>query len=689
MPLPEPRNLLLIPVGLYLVASILSFAPSRRLGYYRAMLGLISAASLSFLTVAPLLYVLYPGREIVVLKNLPVPQSSLVVSIDTLSLIFLALINFVTLVSAIHSIKYIETFAREGADLRLYTACTALFALSMSMAVAVRDVLWFFIFWEIMTITSLSLIAYSYRERLVRFSTYLYAALMHVGALCMLVGLFIPLAHAHVHSWSFSSFYSSLRSLTPILAYASLTLMSIGFLSKMGIAPLHLWLPDAHASAPTPISAMLSGVMVKAGVYGLIRFCILGVAAVYASQLYGFILLALAAVTIFVGASYAAHERDYKRVLAFSTVENMGIVLAGLAIASIGIAVGSRLLEVLGLVAALAHCINHSAFKSLSFLSMGTVLRATGTRCLDEVGGLGKALPTTSKTAFVGLASAAALPPFNGFISKYLVYQTLLAAAFVLSPWFERFASAIATLALLASSAFTSMALAKVYGLTFLGKPRRESVEPEALSERAALIIAAIACIGLAMVFPYIVTGIEKGMGLPMLVTVWGYIFLRIRSSWASAPLSMLYIAVGVLVALGFAAAAQRSREVKYLHPFVSGVEYDVERHRPRTSAIDGYVAGYLARLLGIERRVERRYSVQYWTTAVLEYRRVVRRPLIGSSLRIGEAFERVLYAPLRSVVLGIGRGLRELQCGRLNLYIVYIFIAFVLTAIFLAVVRP
>jgi len=685
----EPRNALFIPIGLYLATSILSFAPSRRLGYYRALLGLIVAASLSFLTVAPLLYTLYPGKEIVVLKGLPVPQSSLVVSVDALSLIFLTLINFVTLVSAIHSIKYIEVLAREGADLRLYTASTSLFALSMSLTVVVRDVLWFFILWEVMTITSLSLIAYSYRESMVRFSTYLYAALMHVGALCMLIGLFVPLAYAHAHSWSFSSFYSSLRSLTPALAYASLALMSIGFLSKMGIAPLHLWLPDAHASAPTPISAMLSGVMVKVGVYGLIRFCILGAAAVYASQLYGFVLLALAAVTVFIGAGYAAYERDFKRVLAFSTVENMGIILAGLAVASIGIAVGSRVLEALGLVAALAHCINHSVFKSLSFLSMGTVLRAVGTRCLDEVGGLGKALPTTSKAAFIGLASAAALPPFSGFVSKYLVYQTLLAAAFVLSPWFERFASAIATLALLASSVFTSMALAKVYGLTFLGKPRRRDIEPEALSERVALIVATIACVGSAMVFPYIVEGIERGLGLPALVTVWSYIFLKIESPWSSAPLSMLYIALGVLTALGFAIAAQRSREVKYLHPFVSGVEYDVERHRPRTSAMDGYVAGYLARLLGVERRIERRYSVQYWTTEVLEYRRVVKRPLLDPSPRIGEAFERVLYAPLKAVVLGIGRGLRELQCGRLSLYIVYIFIAFVLTAIFLAVVRP
>ncbi len=624
------------------------------------------------------------GGTVVLLKHIPAPGYGLVLGYDWLTSILVIVLGFVSLTVSIYSARHYMAYGREG-DVRGVASVLPIFTLSMFLVLTARNVLWFFIFWEVMTLSSLALILFEHGGRHVRFSGMLYAATMHVGALSLLVGLFLLVAEAPGHPMTYSALAASAHALAGNpLTYVALGLITAGFLFKAGVIPLHLWLPDAHSVAPSNASALFSGVMVKMGVYGVIRFALI-ILSPCVSGTYALILTGSAALSVAVGAAYAAVQSNYKRLLGFSTVENVGIIMLAVSAAALGLATGIRWLYCLGLAAALLHTVNHSIFKSLMFLNAGTVLRATGVRDLRFLGGLGRRLKVTAATALVGTLSASAMPPLNGFASKFVVYEVLLMAAATLTAWYLRLASLLATVALILSGVLTMLAFTKLYGSTFLGPETAGLVrEGESAAESAAAIMLSTACVGTAFATPAILHAIltVMGGGGAALAGSYGGILLALGRGVWSVPAVASYVMLSVILggAFGISLATYGRVRKGVLDPLVSGVPYSPEVHRPGPDTLTSLLRDYLGGLLGIRKSIGREYLVRHCSVGTLGYSVRYCRHLLDPALRLrdaGEFFERVFYAPPYRFFKWVGGWFKNLQGGNLLLYITYIYIAY------------
>ncbi len=622
-------------------------------------------------------------QEFTLLPHVPIPHSSLVLGYDWLTSILVTLLGFVSLMVSIYSARHLLSHS-EG-DVRGIASILPIFTLSMFLVLTARDLLWFFIFWEIMTVSSLALVLYNYTEEHVRFSGILYATTMHVGAMFLLVGLLLLSSIVPSHSLLYSSIASQSNALVSNpLTYVSVALITIGFLFKAGIVPLHLWLPDAHSVAPSNVSALLSGMMVKIGIYGIMRFALM-ILAPCIGQTYGLALMGLAALSVAVGSAYSAVQDDYKRLLAYSTIENAGIIMLAVSAASLGLASGVRWLYFLGVTAALFHMINHSIFKSLMFLNAGVLLRTTGTRSLSMLGGLSRRLRFTSVSMAIGSLSASAMPPLNGFASKFLVYETLLMAATSLGIWYLRLVSLLSTASLVLCGVLTMLAFSKLYGSAFLGKESGIKVrESESSVESAPIIILSIACIVTSIVAPAIVSWllrVQHAAGISALSSFG--VLLVLRGGRWTFPAVVSYGMLSVVMAIAFAIASssyRRGLRKSMVEPFVSGVRYLDSVHRPRAEALTQLVRDYMSGMLGVRRFVRREYLVRNWTVGRLIYEVRMGRHLVDP-IRLrdaGEFFERVFYAPPYRLFKGFASRFKNLQSGNLLLYIAYIYVVYV-----------
>ena len=290
------------------------------------------------------------------------------------------------------------------------------------------------------------------------------------GLACLLAGML--LLTAATGSATFADWASAAPDLTPGARVLPLLLLGLGFASKAGVIPLHVWLPRAHPAAPSHVSALMSGVMVKLGIYGLVRASLdwLSPTPVW----WGAAVLLAGAVSAVVGILYAVVERDLKRLLAFSSIENVGVILIGLGAGLVFRGVGLGGLAVLAIAAALYHAVNHAAFKSLLFLGAGAVVHATGTRNMNALGGLVTRMPWTAGCFVFGAAAIAALPPLNGFVSEWLIFQALLQNVQMARLELNlTFTFGLAALAL--TSGLTLACFVKAAGITFLAVPRSDA----------------------------------------------------------------------------------------------------------------------------------------------------------------------------------------------------------------------
>jgi formate hydrogenlyase subunit 3/multisubunit Na+/H+ antiporter MnhD subunit len=300
----------------------------------------------------------------------------------------------------------------------IFNALYPLFILSMSVVFLAGDIILFFIAWEVMAISSYFLVIFEHENRANRNAGTLYLIMTHIGSAFLLSALIILyVASGTTEIAAMSPVFK------PIASLAVLVMLLIGFATKAGAMPLHIWLPQAHPAAPANVSALMSGVMIKTAIYGIIRFMFeiegLNLA------LLGNILLTAGAVTAVTGAAYAFMEKDYKKLLAYSSMENIGIIMVGLGAAAYGKATGNGMLAVLAISAALIHTFNHALFKSLLFMNAGSVLNATHTRKIDELGGLMNKMPVTGLLTLVGGLAASAAVPFNGFIGEWYTLKSL------------------------------------------------------------------------------------------------------------------------------------------------------------------------------------------------------------------------------------------------------------------------
>jgi len=427
------------------------------------------------------------------LPNL-LPLAGISIGVDALSGVFLAIAGAVTTVASVYGIGYAAGTGRG----RTAQALWPLFAFSLLLVPAAASVSTLLVTWELMAIGSLVLVLCGDpTDGRVREAGVWYAVMTHLGLVVILTGLVWLSAAAHAQT--FAGLRAASGGLSPAVRGGVFVLLLVGFGSKAGMAPLHAWLPRAHPEAPSPVSALMSAAMVNLGIYGLVRF---GLDLLHGGSRWWWIAtLVLGALSAVYGIVQAAVANDLKRLLAYSTVENLGLILVGVGACGVFADSGQPALAALALVAALLHTATHAAFKSLLFLGAGSVVHATGIRDLDELGGLRTRMPVTAGLFTLGALGAAALPGGAGFPSEWLLLQSLIhglaVPGIVVVVVLPVAVGAIALSAGLAVATFV-----KALGTGFLAKPRSPAAaqaHEAPASMRAGMWLAAAACAGLAV----------------------------------------------------------------------------------------------------------------------------------------------------------------------------------------------
>jgi formate hydrogenlyase subunit 3/multisubunit Na+/H+ antiporter MnhD subunit len=415
------------------------------------------------------------------------PLGTFSIAMDGLSAFFLLPILALGALCAIYGSGYMRSYGEHrslGASWFLYNVLVS----SMILVVLARNSLLFLVAWELMSVSSFFLVAFENEKGEVRKAAWTYLIATHIGT-AFLLAMFLLLGR-EANSLDFSQF----GSLSPHLAGMCFIFAVIGFGTKAGIIPFHVWLPEAHPAAPTHVSALMSGVMIKTGIYGILRMItFLGPVPSW----WGWALIGIGLASGVLGVLFALAQNDLKRLLAYSSVENIGIIVMGLGLGLLGISTGSTMLMVFGFGGGLLHLLNHSMFKALLFMGAGSVVHATHTREIDHLGGLLKAMPWTAGTFLAGSVAICGLPPLNGFVSEFLLY----AGSFKGMP-FAPNANAGALLAVIAGLALigglATACFTKAFGIVFLGEPRSEAPHHAKECERSMripMLILAFGCV--------------------------------------------------------------------------------------------------------------------------------------------------------------------------------------------------
>jgi len=402
---------------------------------------------------------------------LPLPMGAVLFSLSPLSSFFLLVIGAVTGLAAVYAPKYLAHYGelpqRFKAHWLLYNLLTA----SMMLVVTAQNAVFFMLAWEGMSLSSFFLVLFQNDKAEVRRAGWIYFVFTHIGAACLLV-MFALLAQAS-GSFDFDAMRAAAAGFQPGLKAAIFVLALVGFGMKAGFFPMYVWLPEAHPAAPSHVSAVMSGVMIKTAIYGIVlTIGLLGGAP--ATELWmGWTLVVLGLVSGIFGIAFAAVQQNAKRLLAYSSVENIGIIAIGLGVWFMGMASGNESLAALGLMAAFLHTVNHALFKSLLFLGAGALQLATETLDLDRMGGLLKKMPRSGLAIIAGATAISGLPPFNGFVGEFLLYSSVLAQGFGSS-----LVRAVYIIAILGGlsiiGALAVFTFAKLAGISLLGEPRSD-----------------------------------------------------------------------------------------------------------------------------------------------------------------------------------------------------------------------
>jgi len=420
---------------------------------------------------------------------------SLSFTVDPLSAFFLLPIFIISPLAALYSYHYLEK-PQQGLRVAVNYLFYAILTASMALVACADTIASFAISWELMSLSSFFLVIFDFEKVAVRRAGYMYFLFAQAGALCIFVAF--ALVYSHTGSLAFSSFTA-----VPEAAKALIfTLAFLGFGSKAGIMPLHSWLPHAHPAAPSHVSAVMSGVMIKMGIYGIVRmYALLHPQGTYCAAL----VIIIGAITGVFGVVYALGQRDLKRLLAYSSVENIGIILLGMGTGMLGLAMNRPGMAILGFAGGLMHVLNHSIFKSLLFMGAGAVLHRTGTLTAEKLGGLMKRMRICGITFLVGSLAICGLPPFNGFISEFFIYKGAFNGVKGSESMFIFVLLAILSLAIIGGLAIACFT--KVVGVIFLGEPRTQQAAtalPAGPTMQATLFILALLC-ALIGLFPQVV----------------------------------------------------------------------------------------------------------------------------------------------------------------------------------------
>jgi hydrogenase-4 component B len=494
--------------------------------------------------------------------------------IDPLSAFFTVVFALVGGIVAVFALDYVRAetppafFGFSGALLNL-------FFLSMVLVISAHDALFFLLLWELMTLLSWVFVMQNYQDSQCRKAGIIYLIMAHIGTVFLIV--FFMRTSVHAGSTDIGLIMRSLGRFSSGTSNLLFFCILIGFGTKAGVFPLHIWLPRAHPAAPSHISALMSGVMIKTAFYGFLRFCYYPMTL---SRSCGFVLLGIGITTAFIGILYAAFCDDIKKVLAFTSIENTGMMLLPLGLAFIFRDAGHEGLANLCVATLLLQTFNHGVFKSLLFMGSGLVVSVVHTRSLHQMGGLARVIPVAAVLFFCGSLAAAGLPPFNGFVGKWLIFQNLLYASRL--PGVEIKVAVLLCAALLGLvGAVTAMVFVRLYTGIFSGLPRggHKPVPQPAFFVRFAMAIAVLICF-LVGLFPVLVLKpallvVEFCSGSATAVLSVNYDLIGILPDFATlSPLFLLFFLIVLFVALNrFALSGQSRRTI----PWACGITPEPE----------------------------------------------------------------------------------------------------------------
>lgn len=495
-----PLDLVLAGMLLFASSGVPGLCMSRRSGVWQRVSAIITSLG-SLAGLAGAFWSLSGAASTELLLPWPSIGNS-IVGLDALSAFFLVPIFLVGGLGSIYGLGYWSQREkpRSGQTVRLFWGTIVA---GMALLVTSRHALAFLLGWETMALSAFFLISAEHEHAETRKAGFIYLIATHIGTLT-LFGLFAT------WRWATGSFalVPAPAGTIPVAVMNLLFLLSlVGFGMKAGIMPLHFWLPGAHANAPSHVSALLSGVMIKMGIYGIVRMLSLLPAG---PAFWGALLLVLGISSGLLGVLYALGQHDLKRLLAYHSIENIGIILMGLGVAILGRSLGHPVWFALGMAGALLHVWNHSLFKSLLFFGAGSVLRSTGTRQIDTLGGLSRSMPWTAALFLVGAVAICGLPPLNGFVSELFIYLGMTRALTVAGSGGAAVAFAAPALAMVGALAVACFI--KVYGVVFLGNARSQRAAQAVESPwsmRLPMLVLAGACLAIGLAPGLVVPALE------------------------------------------------------------------------------------------------------------------------------------------------------------------------------------
>jgi formate hydrogenlyase subunit 3/multisubunit Na+/H+ antiporter MnhD subunit len=601
----------------------------------------------------------------VLVLPLGLPDLPFHLRLDALSGFFLLLLGVAGTGISIFAAGYFRSGA--GTAPALLGLQYHVFLASMAMVILADDAYLFMVAWETMALSSYFLVTSQHRIPDIRRAGFLYLLMAHVGALSILLGFGV----LQGGSWQFT--FDAMRgaSLTPFWATAAFLLALLGFGAKAGLVPLHVWLPEAHPAAPSPVSAMMSGLMLKTAIYGMLRvsFDLLHVRY----WQWGALTLALGLFSAMFGTIFAAVQTDMKRLLAYSSIENVGLIFTGIGLSILFETSKMPLFAALALTAALIHALNHALFKSLLFLATGSVLHATKQRSLGKLGGLIRRMPWVATLALIGALAIAGLPPLNGFVSEWLLLQSFLFTPRIPHPFLNMLIPlGAAALALIV--ALAAYVMVKFYGVIFLGRAREASLAQAHDAnwlERLGLAWLAFGCI---------LIGILPQLALRAAGTVTGRLFGRVVSSsaslWRIAPIApeqasysgliFLFGIVGVVGVTFLLVRLLAHGRMRRTAAWDCGYPWQTSRMQDTAEGFGQPIRHMFGAFFRMERQLPSASDVapRYW-------------------VHIEDRLWRAVYLPIARGVQWLADMIGVLQGGRLAIYLLYSFLTLIFLLVF------
>jgi len=589
------------------------------------------------------------------------PELPMHVRRDGLTSLFLLLLGTTSAGISVFAAGY---FRRgEGTAPGLLCLQYHLFLASMGLVLLADDAYAFMMAWETMALSSYFLVTTQHSIPEIRRAGFLYLLLAHLGAIAILLSFGVMQGG----SWQFTFDAMRAAHLAPHWAALAFLLALLGFGAKAGLVPLHVWLPEAHPAAPSPVSALMSGVMLKTAVYGILRvtFDLLGKPEWW----WGLIPLGVGLFSAVYGVVFAAVQTDMKRLLAWSSIENLGIILSGVGLAIVFHGIGMNSLAALALVAALYHSLNHAFIKSLLFLGTGAVLHSTGERNLGRLGGLIHRMPWVAWLTLVGTLAMSGLPPLNGFVSEWLLLQSFLFVHAVPKAFVNMLLPLGAALIALCA-ALSGYVMVKFFGVVFLGQPREPALaraRDAGILERIGLVWLALGCVLLG-VLPTIVVGALRtvaeqlsGDSLPSPSAPWWLLIpMPARQTSYSAPIFLVALTTVVVLTV-LSVRRFYHRRVRRAPAWDCGFGHLTARMQDTAEGFGQPIRHIFGEFFAMTRELPSPFDSRP------RYR-----------VFVGDRLWQSLYAPFGSLVQRIADAFAWLQQGRISTYLLYSFVTLI-----------